>query len=256
MRAIEEDAVLARAARLLGETGPLPVSAQRRARVLMRLTAKDRASTFYLRLRPLGVVAIVFLLVVVGSAGATVAKWALRHRHANAARATALARVASGGNDVAPRADVALRAEAAPRAGVATRPDGTAAQITHVQTARVPAPRSIAVIHARDTRATDVPTPSIDEIIQSPYAPPVDDAAIILRAAHALRVDGNIDVAQSQLTTYLDNHPHGSLREEALALLIEAHGRILPHVSRDAAQKYLHEFPNGRFVDAARAIVN
>jgi hypothetical protein len=76
---------------------------------------------------------------------------------------------------------------------------------------------------------------------------------VVFDALVALRRDHDAAQATRLLDAYLAENRHGGLREEALALAIEA-----GDAEHDAARArlfagaYLHEFPGGRFTPFAR----
>jgi hypothetical protein len=75
----------------------------------------------------------------------------------------------------------------------------------------------------------------------------------VLDALVALRREHDPVRAGGLLTRYLAAHPHGALREEALALAIEAaDARRDATGAQQLAQTYQTEFPTGRFLTFAR----
>ena len=69
----------------------------------------------------------------------------------------------------------------------------------------------------------------------------------------ALRRDRDPVRSTQMLSEYLRSYPRGSLREEALALQIEAASSLRdPKLGARIAQGYLQSHPNGRFRDLAK----
>jgi hypothetical protein len=76
---------------------------------------------------------------------------------------------------------------------------------------------------------------------------------LIVGAVRALRRDGDPARAQSLAEEALRRYPHGAQVEEAYALVFESALAMGDGAgARRAAQKYLANFPRGRFVDRAR----
>jgi hypothetical protein len=79
----------------------------------------------------------------------------------------------------------------------------------------------------------------------------------VLDALVALRREHDAVRAGALLTRYLAAHPNGALREEALALAIEAaDARGDKLGARQLAQTYQGEFPAGRFLAFARSHID
>jgi hypothetical protein len=74
-----------------------------------------------------------------------------------------------------------------------------------------------------------------------------EDPTQMLEAVRALRKEGNPSHAQTLLDGYLASNPSGALSEDALALSIEAAAARRDPRAKEYAQRYLTQFPNGRF---------
>ncbi len=83
-----------------------------------------------------------------------------------------------------------------------------------------------------------------------------EDPARVLDAIRTLRNGGDATRAAALLDEYLQGHPNGVLAEDALALSIEAaDARHDRRAAADYADRYLRQFPGGRFrVIAAQAV--
>jgi hypothetical protein len=97
----------------------------------------------------------------------------------------------------------------------------------------------------------------------APPPPPVhraraaksEDPALVVSAIQALRQDHDPERAGRLLAAYLRTHPRGALAEEAVALSIEAaDGRHNP-AATTFAERYLKEYPHGRFRAVAERVL-
>ncbi len=79
----------------------------------------------------------------------------------------------------------------------------------------------------------------------------VEDPAYVGAALRVLRTDHDPARALRLLAKYLKAYPRGMLSEEALALSIEAAMDLGSPNAASFAQRYLKEYPNGRFREAA-----
>ena len=83
------------------------------------------------------------------------------------------------------------------------------------------------------------------------------EAAMVAAAAKVLRSDHDAKRAQVLLENYLRDYPRGVLREEALALAIEAATVYDRSEATRLGAEYLKHYPRGRFTKAAeRAILH
>jgi len=104
-----------------------------------------------------------------------------------------------------------------------------------------PAPRRAAPAPVRARRA-------------APAAAP-EDAATIMEAMRALRVERNPARARQLLGRYLEQYPNGALAEEALALSLEAAVARGDGDAAALAARYLKLYPSGPFQALARQTI-
>ena len=82
-----------------------------------------------------------------------------------------------------------------------------------------------------------------------------EDPALVVAAIQALRQDHDPERAGRLLAAYLRTHPRGALAEEAVALSIEAaDGRHNP-AATTFAERYLKQYPHGRFRSVAERVL-
>ena len=74
-----------------------------------------------------------------------------------------------------------------------------------------------------------------------------EDPSRVFDAIQALRTDRDPARASRLLAEYLARYPHGALAEEALALSIEAAAARHSPSAATFAERYLREYPRGRF---------
>lgn len=151
-------------------------------------------------------------------------------------------------------ATIGRRAWIERRAQPAARPTETVAAV-------VAAPR------AKRTRST--PIAIAEEAPPAPVAPAVaarslrrpspprlasrartvssEDPSRVVDAIQALRTDHDPVRASRLLAEYLARYPHGALAEEAVALSIEAAAARHSPTAAAFAERYLRQYPNGRF---------
>jgi len=108
--------------------------------------------------------------------------------------------------------------------------------------------------------------PPAEPTAQSPLAPPApavhhpraaksEDPSLVVAAIQALRQDRNPDRAGRLLAAYLRTHPRGALAEEAVALSIEAADARHTPAASTFAERYLREYPHGRFRSVAERVL-
>jgi hypothetical protein len=181
-------------------------------------TAPRGFRTLIPRLAPL------ILVLIAGTAGAVAARhWLLPVKHDGAAAPARLA--------VPP-----ARAEKAP-----TPQDVPAAADVPDES---PNPKPLARTAPRKTASP--PAPNAASVAR--------ERTEVLDALVALRREHDPVRAGTLLARYLSAHPHGALREEALALAMEAADARSDRASaQQLAQVYQNEFPAGRFLIFARS---
>jgi hypothetical protein len=97
----------------------------------------------------------------------------------------------------------------------------------------------------------------------APPAPPVhrartpksEDPSLVVSAIQALRQDRDPERAGRLLAAYLRTHPGGALAEEAVALSIEAADARHSPAAATFADRYLKEYPHGRFRSTAERVL-
>jgi hypothetical protein len=87
-------------------------------------------------------------------------------------------------------------------------------------------------------------------------APSAAESALVAEAFSSLRTKHAPNRAIVLVDTYLEDYPDGALREEALALGIEAAHVTDPAKAREFAAQYLGAFPSGRYEKEARRILS
>lgn len=160
----------------------------------------------------------------------------------------ATAGAAIGGRWIAPRIDRAIASAVAARADVTPRHHrGAIRRLADAgQAPAIEAPAPAAEEEVGATPATNVGAATHPARHSS--APAAEGRTEVLDALVALRRDHDAARAAGLLDRYLAANRHGALREEALALAIEAADtRGNAAEARRLARLYLLEFPGGRF---------
>ena len=140
-----------------------------------------------------------------------------------------------------------------------------AARLAPLAAAPAPAVAHIARARAELAPIAELELPAEPEAQPdiAPPPPPIhraraaksEDPALVVSAIQALRQDHDPERAGRLLAAYLRTHPHGALAEEAVALSIEAaDGRHNP-AATTFAQRYLKEYPQGRFRAVAERVL-
>jgi hypothetical protein len=136
--------------------------------------------------------------------------------------------------------------------------------------ARLAAVAASSVVHVARARAELIPIAELERSTESepqvglaPAAPPVhhartlksEDPSLVVSAIQALRQDRDPERAGQLLASYLRTHPRGSLAEEAVALSIEAADARHNPAAATFAERYLKEYPQGRFRSVAERVL-
>jgi outer membrane protein assembly factor BamD (BamD/ComL family) len=82
-------------------------------------------------------------------------------------------------------------------------------------------------------------------------APKSEDPSLMVDAIQALRNDHEPGRASRLLADYLARYPRGALAEEAIALSIEAAAANHSPAAAGFAERYLRQYPTGRFRETA-----
>jgi hypothetical protein len=82
-----------------------------------------------------------------------------------------------------------------------------------------------------------------------------EDPSLVVSAIQALRQDQDPARAGRLLAAYLRTQPHGALAEEAVALSIEAADARHSSAAAAFAQRYLKDYPHGRFRSTAERVL-
>ena len=82
-----------------------------------------------------------------------------------------------------------------------------------------------------------------------------EDPSLVVSAIQALRQDRDPERAGRLLAAYLRTHPRGALAEEAVALSIEAADARHNPAAATFADRYLKEYPRGRFRSVAERVL-
>jgi hypothetical protein len=82
-----------------------------------------------------------------------------------------------------------------------------------------------------------------------------EDPALVVSAIQALRQDHDPDRAGRLLAAYLKTNPRGALAEEAVALSIEAADARHNPAAAAFAERYVNEYPHGRFRSVAERVL-
>lgn len=215
---------------LIRASEPVVVTPARKQRVLNRVLVRQtmRRPTRSRLLRP------VFVLGVISLAGATAAAtigrraWIERGAQTNARSAEPVALAAR------PR-------HAHPKPAVPAATDETAEtadQLLDEPAASAPAP-------SRPTPRTLRRPAHVASRTRAARAS--EDPSRVFDAIQALRTDRDPARASRLLAEYLARYPHGALAEEAVALSIEAAAARHSPSAATFAERYLREYPRGRF---------
>jgi hypothetical protein len=229
------DPLFRRGVELLQETPPAVVLPETRARVWRAIRRATKPASRGLRTLALKFAVVGAVVLVAGTAGAVIAhRWIAPHINKTPGEMRG-AEPPSGSRSLGPR--------------VSPPP--------HVEAARVEAPVELPGEGPAETPAPKIPArtgsrkaiaPAVTATSVARERTEVLDALVALRRAHDPVRAGTL------LARYLSAHPGGALREEALALAIEAaDARGDRAVGEQLAHVYQGEFPAGRFLAFARS---
>ena len=166
---------------------------------------------------------------------------------------SAAAMIGYGRHWVWPRAATPTPPAVAPHAAPPALRTAAPAAMPAPTTPAAPAAAPLPSARPRSVHAT--PQRAIE--LQPAAAAATAERTQVLDAMVALRHDHDAWRAGRMLDQYLTTHPHGALREEALALAIEAAtARGDGATARRLAATYLDGYPRGRFHDFARGTLD
>jgi hypothetical protein len=112
------------------------------------------------------------------------------------------------------------------------------------------------VAHARALPATAAPEiPEASAPLHHARVVRSEDPSLVVSALQALRQDHDPQRAGRLLGSYLRTYPRGALAEEAAALSIEAADARHSPSATTFAERYLKEYPHGRFRPAAERVL-
>lgn len=107
--------------------------------------------------------------------------------------------------------------------------------------------------------AVEAPLPAIEPApaarVHHAHAMKSEDPSLVVSAIQALRQEHDPERASRLLAGYLRTYPRGALAEEAVALSIEAADARHSPTATAFAERYLKEYPNGRFRQTAARVL-
>ena len=208
---------------LIRASEPVVVTPGRKQRVLNRVTLRQqtRRSATSRLLRP--VLALGVLALAGATAAATIGRRAWIERHTDAS--------------VRPAAPLA---SPPPRRARSLSSSHHAVAAALEEGPRV-APEPIVPVRASR------PTRHAPKVTARARVATSEDPSRVVDAIQALRNDHDPARASNLLAEYLARYPHGALAEEAVALSIEAAAARRSPSAAVFAERYLRQYPNGRF---------
>ena len=223
------DATQAYLADLLRASEPVVVSPARKQQLLNRVLLRQqiRRSPAARLLRPVFVVGVLSLAGAATAAG-TIGRRIWNERHAPVADTPAVRAPLAAVRRARP-VRVAMAEDAADAPEIIAAPP-----VARVRPARRLKP-------AMRARAITIPR----------AVPSSEDPSQVVDAIQALRNDRDPVRASRLLAGYLTRYPHGALVEEAIALSIEAAAANHSPAAASFAERYLRQYPNGRFRQTA-----
>jgi hypothetical protein len=115
------------------------------------------------------------------------------------------------------------------------------------------APRPIALAQPVAAPELAAPAPEVPVLRARPHR--AEDPARVVAALQALRQDHDPSRAGRLLAAYLRAYPRGALAEEATALSIEAADARHSPAAMVFAERYLRDYPSGRFHQTAQRVL-
>jgi len=263
---VGEDPVAERGIDMLRAIAPTPAMPELKRKVwgaIQQQRLRAAAPRPLGRLRAAAAVAIVLCLV--GTAGAVLSQRWVGRRSSPAAASSATASstapartraraVSPSDRTAEPAAGPSVTApapvEAAPVLAAPAPAPSSSSKGAAVKGAAVPVARSLTrqAPHAHRAGGRAPGETSRREVVTASSAASVRERAEVFDAMVALRRDRDPERAARLLEGYLSAHPHGVLREEAMALGIEAaDARGDASAARQLARAYQAAYPGGRF---------
>jgi hypothetical protein len=263
----DEDPAIARAAALVASVPVIATSEARKERVRRSVLAtKPQLAWMPLLLRP--GVAIMILLIAGAVAAATLGRQSILRTYQQLTGPAA----SLGRENPSPAASRPPQSQPAATTAPAVTPEPALVEAVAPASAARPAPvaaptkptadglrtsRTAGRVPPAPTRIdespAEEPSPPPSELAPPAKAAPTQETLLIMTAVRALRREHDASRAGSLLEEYLRRFPSGVLAEEALALAIEAASARGDTRAAVLARTYLHRYPQGRFLRAARA---
>jgi hypothetical protein len=219
---------------LIRASEPVVVSPARQQHLLNGILRQQvrRTSAASRLLRP------VFVVGVLSLAGAATAAATLGRRVWNDLHIAPIADVSAGAAPASP-----VR-RTRPSRGAARARLAVADESPMVDPEPIVAPRP-----SRRVKSTARPRIAPARILSS------EDPSRVVDAIQSLRTDHNPVRASRLLAEYLTRYPNGALAEEAIALSIEAAAANHSPTAVTFAERYLSQYPNGRFRHTAEQVL-
>ena len=228
-------------AELIRASEPVVVSPARRQRLLNRvmLRQQSRRSTTARLLRP--VLAIGVLSLAGATAAATIGRraWSDRHTQADDADPSAAARVVA--------AAPTRRSHSFSRSAIATLVPVVTPMVTRVDEPSPADAEPVTALRPGHRTGKASRNKASQMMSRRAHVASSEDPSRVVDAIQALRTDHDPVRAGTLLSEYLVRYPHGALTEEAVALSIEAASARHSPGAALFAERYMRDYPNGRF---------